>query len=366
MAIFQFLAVLLTILATIQTSSSFENESREFITWNDLTISNSNYTSKAVNQAQRGSRMIVVSQDGHGDSNTVQGAIDMVSDGNSERIKILIYPGIYRQVPLVLFCFELEKVIIPITKPYISLIGTGQGDTKITWNSKASDFDSTGNPIGTINSATFAVEADYFCAKEVVFENSAPAAVPGAKGEQAVALRLSGDKAMLYRSKILGTQDTLFDNQGRHYFFRCFIQGSIDFIFGNAKSLYQECTLSVVATSFGAVAASQRDSPTEDTGFSFVKSRIIGSGLNYLGRAWGRYSRVVYAYCRIDGIVRPDGWYDWDDVSRRSTAYFGEYSCSGAGAELGSKVSWAKSLTYQEAQPFMSQGYIDGNEWLML
>jgi pectin methylesterase-like acyl-CoA thioesterase len=58
-------------------------------------------------------------------------------------------------------------------------------------------------------------------------------------GQQAVALRLSGDKTMLYRCRILGTQDTLFDNIGRHYLFNCDIQGSIDFIFGNARSLYQ-------------------------------------------------------------------------------------------------------------------------------
>jgi pectinesterase len=70
-------------------------------------------------------------------------------------------------------------------------------------------------------------------------QNSAPAAVPGAEGEQAVALRLSGDKTMLYRCKMLGTQDTLFDNQGRHFFLSCFIQGSVDFIFGNARSLYE-------------------------------------------------------------------------------------------------------------------------------
>lgn len=56
---------------------------------------------------------------------------------------------------------------------------------------------------------------------------------------QAVALRLSGDKTMLYRCRILGTQDTLFDNIGRHYLYNCDIQGSIDFIFGNARSLYQ-------------------------------------------------------------------------------------------------------------------------------
>ena len=70
-------------------------------------------------------------------------------------------------------------------------------------------------------------------------QNSAPAAPPGAVGQQAVALRLSGDKTMLYRCRILGTQDTLFDNIGRHFLYNCDIQGSIDFIFGNARSLYQ-------------------------------------------------------------------------------------------------------------------------------
>lgn len=56
---------------------------------------------------------------------------------------------------------------------------------------------------------------------------------------QAVALRLSGDKAVLYRCRILGNQDTLFDHQGRHLFKQCYIEGSIDFIFGSARSLYQ-------------------------------------------------------------------------------------------------------------------------------
>lgn len=56
---------------------------------------------------------------------------------------------------------------------------------------------------------------------------------------QAVALRVSGDKAMFFRCRILGSQDTLFDHWGRHYFFDSYIQGSIDFIFGSARSLYQ-------------------------------------------------------------------------------------------------------------------------------
>ncbi|KAK8935843.1 Pectinesterase QRT1 [Platanthera zijinensis] len=62
---------------------------------------------------------------------------------------------------------------------------------------------------------------------------------------QAMALRLAGDKTLIYQSRILGSQDTLFDQIGKHYFYQCYIQGSIDFIFGNARSLYQVIILIV-------------------------------------------------------------------------------------------------------------------------
>lgn len=58
-------------------------------------------------------------------------------------------------------------------------------------------------------------------------------------GAQAVALRVAGDRAAFYGCGFYGAQDTLNDDRGRHYYKECFIQGSIDFIFGNAKSLFQ-------------------------------------------------------------------------------------------------------------------------------
>lgn len=64
-------------------------------------------------------------------------------------------------------------------------------------------------------------------------------AEPGEDGKQAAALRVTGDKAMFYRVRVLGSQDTLNDATGSHYFYQCHIQGNVDFIFGNAKSLYQ-------------------------------------------------------------------------------------------------------------------------------
>ncbi|KAF2923839.1 pectinesterase QRT1 isoform X1 [Oryza sativa Japonica Group] len=298
---------------------------------------------------------IVVSPDGTGHSRTVQGAVDMVPAGNTRRVKIVVRPGVYR-----------EKVTVPITKPFVSLIGMGTGHTVITWHSRASDVGASGHQVGTFYSASVAVEADYFCASHITFENSAAAAAPGAVGQQAVALRLSGDKTVLYKCRILGTQDTLFDNIGRHYLYNCDIQGSIDFIFGNARSLYQGCTLHAVATSYGAIAASQRSSPSEESGFSFVGCRLTGSGMLYLGRAWGKYSRVVYSYCDLSGIIVPQGWSDWGDQSRTKTVLFGEYNCKGPGASTKQRVPWSRTLTYDEARPFIGRSFINGEQWLRL
>lgn len=73
----------------------------------------------------------------------------------------------------------------------------------------------------------------------VEMKNTAPAPEPDEDGAQAVALRVSGDEAAFYGCGMYGNQDTLLDDRGRHYFKECFIQGSIDFIFGYARSLYE-------------------------------------------------------------------------------------------------------------------------------
>ncbi|CAL5405851.1 unnamed protein product [Camellia sinensis] len=185
-----------------------------------------------------------------------------------------------------------EKVFVPNSKPYISFIGDENqtSETIITWNDKASDKDNNGCQLGTSRSASVTIESDFFCATGITFENSV-VAVPRAYGIQAVALRLAVDKAMLYKVRVLGTQDTLLDDYGSHYFFQCYIQGSVDFIFGRSRPLYQDCVLHSTAERFGAIAAHHRDSQYDDTGFSFVNCTINGSGIVYLGRAWGNYSR---------------------------------------------------------------------------
>ncbi|XP_073221162.1 pectinesterase QRT1 [Cicer arietinum] len=326
---------------------------RNYISWEDLMVDEQRLVLKKSNNNKE-FRVIVVDHNGHGHSKTVQGAVDLVPDWNKHRIKIYIYPGIYR-------------VFVPITKPYISFIGRRNQTSMpiITWNSKSSDRGPNGQTLGTYGSATVAVESSYFCATEVTFENTVVAEA-GGKGMQAVALRVDSDKAMFYRVKIKGTQDTLLDNTGTHYFYRCLIQGKVDFIFGSAKSLYEKCRLQSIAENYGAIAAHHRDSPLQDTGFSFVGCSIRGTGSVYLGRAWGDYSRIIYSKCNMDNIISPDGWSEWNHPEREKTAVFGEYKCHGKGADRAKRVPWSKPLSYGEAKPFLDINFINGKQWLRL
>lgn len=247
---------------------------------------------------------------------------------------------------------------IPRSKPYITFLGAGSGVTTITWDDTASSSGST------FRSASVAVNSDYFIAHDISFVNSAPAPPPGASGRQAVALRISGNKAAFYNCNFYGAQDTLYDHVGFHYFESCFIQGSIDFIFGDGLSLYKGCQLHAIATSSGSVTAQSRSQPGENTGFSFVNCQVTGSGMIYLGRAWGQYSRVVFSYTYMGNIIVPAGWNNFGDSTRDLTAFYGEYMCSGPGANANGRVAWSHQLTAAQAAPFQSVSFIDGTSWI--
>lgn len=290
---------------------------------------------------------------GVGDYTSVQKAVNALPLINLLRVVIIINPGVYT-----------EKVDIPPTKAFITFQGAGADKTVIQWGDNAGTPGSNGHPMGTYFSATVAVNSNYFIAKNLTFKNTTPSPPSGASGKQAVAFRISGDTASFLGCKFLGAQDTLYDHIGRHYFKDCYIEGSIDFIFGNGLSLYEECHLHAISSTYGALTAQKRDSLLEATGFSFVKCKVTGSGAFYLGRAWGSFSRVVFAYTYMDKIIAPKGWYNWGDRTRELTVFYGQYKCTGPGANFAGRVSWSRELTDEEAKPFIDLSFVDGDEWI--
>ncbi|XP_057853537.2 probable pectinesterase 15 [Cryptomeria japonica] len=232
---------------------------------------------------------IVVDQSGAGNYTTVQEAINSVSDNSTQRTIINIKAGTY-----------VEKVTISLTTANISLHGEGAGNTHIQWNDTAA---TSGD---TPNSASLSIDAPDFIAKDISFHNTA-----AFQGVQAVAVRVAGDRSAFYRCSFIGQQDTLYDVSGRHYFEQCYIEGKVDFIFGNGQSLYKGCQInSTTDASYGGYITAQgrNTSADESTGYSFVDCSIVGTGPTYLGRAWGNYARVIFSYTKMADIINPQGW----------------------------------------------------------
>ncbi|KAK4738042.1 hypothetical protein R3W88_001739 [Solanum pinnatisectum] len=303
--------------------------------------------------AEMNKMVISVSQDGSGNFNTIKEALASIPLYNKRRVILDIKPGVYR-----------EKINIPRCLPFVTFRGDSSNPPRITGNDTASATGTGGTPLKTFQSATVSVDADYFIAINVIFENTAPHVV-GTAGEQAVALRISGNKAAFYNCSFYGSQDTLYDHKGLHYFNNCFIQGSVDFIFGYGRSLYENCQLNSVAKKVASLTAQKRTNSSILSGFSFKNSTITGTGSVYLGRAWGDYSRVIFSYTYMDNIVLPLGWNDWGKTFRDSRVYYGEYRCSGPGANMTGRVPWARILNDEEAMPFIGTYYVDGNSWLI-
>ncbi|KAH7524106.1 hypothetical protein FEM48_Zijuj06G0083800 [Ziziphus jujuba var. spinosa] len=126
----------------------------------------------------------------------------------------------------------------------------------------------------------------------------------------------------------------------------------------------QKCHLHSVSEGAGAITAQRRESPAEDTGFTFLGCTITGVKTAVLGRPWGSYSRVVFAFSYMSSAILPQGWNDWGDSSKQSTVYYGQYKCYGRGAITSKRVGWARSLTSQEASPFLTKDFIGAKDWI--
>ncbi|XP_050238033.1 probable pectinesterase 66 [Mercurialis annua] len=167
---------------------------------------------------------ISVHKSGRANFTTIQSAIDSIPDRNSRWIRIQFSP-------------EREKVTIPENKPCIFLQGAGRKLTIIEW----------GDHETTNTSATFTSFSDNIIARGITFKNTYNLVEKPNRRDwkQAVAARIRGDKSAFYHCAFQGVQDTLWDEKGCHLFKKCYIEGSVDFIFGKAKSIYERCLIYV-------------------------------------------------------------------------------------------------------------------------
>lgn len=266
---------------------------------------------------------------------TIQSAIDAAPTTAGARWLIHIAPGTYREI-----------LHVPRGKRPLALIGDDPSRTTITFDHKASDPGPDGAAIGTFRSATMFVEGDDVQIENVTIENGA-----GPAG-QAVALRLDGDRIVVRNSRLLGWQDTLLVNHGRHYFESTFIAGHVDFIFGAATAYFSHCHLHAWRDGYLTAASTPAD---QAYGLVFVDSIITGEPevKTYLGRPWRDFAQTTFVRTVMGGAVVSEGWNNWSQPDREKTSRYSEFGSSGPGAvSLARRVAWAKKLTAAEAEQF--------------
>jgi len=201
------------------------------------------------------------------------------------------------------------------------------------------------------------VSANDFRAENITFENSF------GTGSQAVALLVDADRVVFENCRFLGWQDTLFINGGRQFFKDCYIEGHVDFIFGSAAAVFDNCHIH--SKGQGYVTAQFRTSDNENTGFVFYRCKLTGTdtgGGVYLGRPWRPFARVVFIESWLGSHIKGEGWDNWRDPGREKTAWFGEYNSKGPGANSNKRVSWSRQLTRTEAGKFNSAMFLAGSD----
>lgn len=288
----------------------------------------------------------VVAFDGSGDFNSIQKAIDACKAIPDSRVIIYVKNGTYK-----------EKLVVPSCNTQLSIIGESVGKTIITFDDYFDKINRGRN--STFYTYTLKIEANDFRMENITVENSA-----GPVG-QAVALHVEGDRCVFINCHILGNQDTVYaaGKFSRQYFENCFIEGTTDFIFGEATSIFENCTIRCKSDSYITAASTTEGKPF---GFVFQKCKIIAAdGVKKvcLGRPWRIYAKTAYLNCEMGSFIAPEGWNNWSKPEIGKTAVYAEYNNSGVGASTENRVLWSIKLSEKDATGYEKENVFRSFGW---
>ena len=303
-------------------------------------------------------KTLVVASDGSGQYRTVQEAVDAAPEGG---VLIEIKPGMYRQT-------------VKISANGVELRGMGKRpqDVELVYDNTA------GTAGGTGKSGTVTVTGDDFTAENLTIANDwEKTHVRSNEGSQAVALHVTGDREVFRKVRFLGYQDTLYADSktchgmgetgpcraSRQYYVDCYIEGHVDFIFGDAKAVFDHCEIHAMAHPEVTITAQSRVRPDEDSGYVFRDCTVTaepGADDIYLGRPWRAYSTVVWINTYFPAKLDPKGWVEWG--GRLATSDYAEYGSWGLSGNMAERVHPARELKYSELGKYSTKAWLSGTD----
>lgn len=312
----------------------------------------------------------VVAQDGTGDYTTVQAAIDAAPAGRTQPWLIFIKKGVYK-----------GHHDIPANKPYLYLIGQDRNLVSISDNRL-----SGGDKAYKVNDgATLTANSDNLYFEGINFVNSY--GVEKNDGPQALALYTLGDRVALNKVGLLSYQDTWLTTtklNNRHYIKDSWIEGAVDFIYGQGNVYLDQDTINIVRKSGGYIVAPNH--PKETTWGYVFKNNVITAPGNpaetdvWLGRPWHDTPITLFINTRSYVKIPAAGWYptmgglpklwaeyntmDGDgnpvDLSHRITEYY--YYADGDKTQKVTGHSEKAVLSAEEAARYTVKNVLSGSD----
>jgi len=275
-----------------------------------------------------------VAKDGTGNFTTVQAAFDACATNSSTRQAIYVKNGTY-----------YEPLTLLNTKTNITLWGESDGGVTLTYDNHAQKVNpSTGVTFGTSGSSSTYIRAAGFYAKNIVFQNSTTIA-----HDPALAIYISGDKAVFANCKFLGPDDTVYNDRCRQYFVDCYFRGNTDFIFGPATAVFQSCR---VHSHGGTALTAASTESYVNFGYVFLNATVTAdSGVTtHLGRPWRPYAAVAFLNSSFGSAIVADGWDNWGDAANEATARYKEYN--NTSNITPARPAWISYLTAAQAASY--------------
>lgn len=211
-------------------------------------------------------------------------------------------------------------------------------------------------------------------AQSLGFRNTA-----GPEKHQAVALRVQSDRSIFLNCRMEGFQDTLYVQTHRQFYRSCYITGTVDFIFGDAAAVFQNCMIYVrkpLENQQNIVTAQGRLDKRETTGIVLQNCRILADDKlepekakfrSYLGRPWKEYSRTIIMETEIGDLIHPEGWMEWSGDFALTTLFYAEFNNKGPGASKTGRVKWVGykgNLKKEDVTKFTVGPFLQGDSWL--
>ncbi|KAJ1402981.1 Pectinesterase, catalytic [Sesbania bispinosa] len=296
---------------------------------------------------------VTVAKDGSGKFKTISEALAAIPQNYEGRYVVFVKEGIYD-----------ETVTITKNMQNLTMYGDGSQKSIITGNKNFRDG------VRTFQTASFVVLGEGFVGLAMGFRNTA-----GPDGHQAVAARVQADRAVFANCRFEGYQDTLYTQTHRQFYRSCIVSGTIDFIFGDAAVVFQNCIMIVrkpMDNQQNMVTAQGRTDKQQNTGIVLQKCTIKADDAfipvkdkirSYLGRPWKEFSRTIVMESEIGDFIHPDGWTPWMGDFALNTLYYAEFNNTGPGASTTNRVKWPgyHVINKEEANKFTVGTFLKGN-----